>query len=116
MEVRVQQTPERRKGILHFMEQQNVSSEGHSLEWQAEYEFWTKIISDEVSRSRWNEGFEPLETHLYEIKDSRGRIRKYVGTTRICSRDFQASAYPDHDANGRPTLKLKICVAPRKHT
>lgn len=97
------------------MEQENVSPQGHSAEWQAEYEFWTKIISDQTARLRWNEGFEPVDCHLYELKDERGRTRKFVGKTRICHRDFEVSAYPDHDPNGQPTLRLKICVAPRKH-
>lgn len=97
------------------MEQESVSPKEHNAEWQAQYEFWTKIISDETARLRWNEGFEPLECHLYELADERGRTRKYVGTTKICGRDFECRLYPAHDANGRETLKLLIRVATRKH-
>lgn len=94
------------------MPPENVSPE--AAEWAAQYEFWTKIISDETARLRWNEGFEPLECHLYELHDERGRLRKYVGSTRICGRDFEVNAYPSHDSEGKITLKLFIRVSLRK--
>lgn len=87
----------------------------HQTQWQAEYDFWTKIISDEVARRRFNEGFEPVDCQLYGLKDAQGRIREFVGTVRICHRDFECTAYPSRDAGDRETLKLRIRVAPRKH-
>lgn len=87
-------------------------SEAH---WDAEYQFWTKIISDEVARRRFNEGFEPVDCQLYELKNERGQTRKFIGSARICGRDFQCSVYPEHDAEGKPTLKLKIRVSPREY-
>lgn len=96
------------------MPQEDVCS-SESAEWQAQYEFWTKLISDEVARRRFNEGFEPVDVELYELKNPYGEIKKFVGTTRICGRDFECTAYPGHEEAGNATLKLSIRVAKRKH-
>lgn len=96
------------------MAQENVPQQEASAEWQAQYEFWTKIISDEVARRRFNEGFEPIDAKLYSLKDARG-LSQYVGTVRICGRDFDCNAWPTHDAEGRPFLQLKIRVHSRKN-
>lgn len=79
-----------------------------------EYEFWTKIISDEVARSRFNEGFEPIDASLYQFDGPHDR-NEYFGIVRICGRDFNINAWPSHDANDQPVLHLRIRVKPRKN-
>ena len=95
------------------MANENPQESEPSLEWAAQYEFWTRIIGDEVARLRFNEGFEPIDVHLYEVK--RGSYSRFIGQTKICGRDFECTVVPWHDAEGRATLKLSICVSPRKH-
>ena len=88
-----------------------MSAASPTTDWQAhyaaEYEFFNKIIVDEVARRRLNDGFEPIDAQLYRFKNN------WVGTTRICHRDFAITLWPDFDAQGRPILKLKIRATPR---
>jgi hypothetical protein len=79
-----------------------MSTDQSATDWQTEYEFYNKIIVDEVARRRFNDGFEPIDAELYRYKNN------WVATTRICHRDFAITAWPDFDATGRPILKLKI--------
>lgn len=76
-------------------------------DWRAEYDFWVRIISDEVARRRFNEGFEPIDIELFEAKDSRGRWR-LIGKTRICGRDFAATLIETRSQEGQKIFKLSI--------
>jgi hypothetical protein len=80
-----------------------------NAEWEAEYEFWNKIITGEVARLRWNGGFEPLECDLY--RDG----REWIGKTRICHRDFRVTATETFDGGGKRILRLAIGLAARLH-
>ena len=70
--------------------------------WQAEYDFYRKIIEDEVARNRWNQGFEPLDCELYKSGP------RWIGRTRLCHRDFRVSAFETFDSGGRAVLKLSV--------
>lgn len=76
--------------------------ESPTEEWEAQYEFFNKIITDEVARLRWNDGFEPVECELYKSG------RRWIGRTRICHRDFHVIAREGFDPKGKTILKLSI--------
>ena len=74
--------------------------------YQAEYEFWNRLITDEVARRRFNNGYEPIECELYRSG------KRWIGRTRICHRDFRVSATETFDSSGRAILKLSIRAIP----
>lgn len=82
-------------------------------QWQAEYEFWTKIIGDEVARRRLNEGFEPIDIDLYELTQAKEKRSVYYGKTLICGRNFCATIRQARDINGQKYWKLSIRVEHR---
>jgi hypothetical protein len=71
-------------------------------DWKAEYEFFHKIILDEVDRLRFNNGFEPLNLELYETDHG------YVGSGKLGRRTVRALGWFSFDQNGRKILKLSI--------
>ena len=79
-----------------------MSTDATATDWQAEYDFYRKIIEDEVARLRWNQGFEPLEAELYKSG------RRWIGRTRICYRDFRVTATDSFDSRGRAILKVSV--------
>lgn len=70
--------------------------------WQAEYEFWNKIITDEVARRRFNDGFEPIDAELIKSGD------RLIGKVRICHRDFRVIVYPTISDKGQKIFKLQV--------
>jgi hypothetical protein len=78
--------------------------------WDAEYNFWHKIITGEVERLRFNEGFEPVEVDLYPTSPS--SKNKFVGLCQIGHRHFRAVAFEAFDAKGNKVLRLQIHVQP----
>ncbi len=76
--------------------------------WQAEYDFWYRLISGEVERLRFNEGFEPIEADLYPTKGN-SKI-SFAGVLRIGRRSFRAVAFNSLDSNGNKVLRLVIHV------
>jgi hypothetical protein len=71
-------------------------------DWNAEYEFFHKIILDEVDRLRFNNGFEPLSLELYETEQG------YIGVGKLGRRTVRASGFFCFDGQGRKILKLFI--------
>jgi hypothetical protein len=81
-------------------------------DWDAEYQFWNKVISEEVERLRWNQGLEPCSVYLYPNLEKLGKRDRsqpdYIGLTRIGRREFQAIARITFDSEGRTVLKVDI--------
>jgi hypothetical protein len=75
--------------------------------WQAEYEFYRKIIADEVDRLRFNAGYEPIEVDLYPVTSQHAKM-KFIGTCRIGRQGFRAVAFPASDAQGNKVLRVQI--------
>jgi hypothetical protein len=71
-------------------------------DWNAEYEFFHKIILDEVDRLRFNNGFEPLSLELYETDHG------YIGTGYLGRRTVRAFGWFCFDSAGKKMLKLSI--------
>jgi len=58
--------------------------------WQAEYEFWHKIITEEVDRLRFNGGYEPLQVLLYPRQNI--LYPDFIGETLIGHKRFRVTA------------------------
>jgi hypothetical protein len=84
------------------------SPAGLETDWDAEYKFWHKIISEEVERLRFNEGYEPIEVDLYATDLRRGP--DFVGETQIGHVRFEVRAHWWTDS--KKTLRVKILKAP----
>ena len=76
--------------------------------WQAEYDFWHRLITGEVERLRFNEGFEPIEVDLYPT--TRNSKISFAGLVRIGHRRFRAVAFNAFDSGGNKVLRLQIHV------
>ena len=77
------------------------------IDWQAEYEFYRKIIADEVDRLRFNAGYEPIEVDLYPVTSQYAKI-KLIGICRIGRQRFRAVAFPAGDHDGNEVLRVQI--------
>ena len=71
-------------------------------DWQAQYEFWHKFISDEVARLRFIGGYEPLDCELYPIGDS------WIGLCKVATIPFSVRACPGYDSDGKRILRLAV--------
>jgi len=87
--------------------EQNATVEAH---WQAEYEFFHKLLSEEVDRLRWNDGLEPVEVDLYPVKVEDKSDPLFVGSMRIGSNHFAALGTWCRDGEGSRVLKVRINV------
>jgi len=83
--------------------EQNATVEAH---WQAEYEFWHKILTEEVDRLRFNDGYEPVELDLYCT--GKNQHPAFFGKCRIGKRSFRSIAHWTVDAEGRKVLRIHI--------
>jgi hypothetical protein len=80
-----------------------------STDWNAEYNFWHKIISEEVERLRFNQGFEPFCVELYA---SAGDRLAYIGKTQIGHAQFNVTGRWAHDCAGKKVLRVEVLKAP----
>ena len=79
--------------------------------WMSQYTFWHKIIIEEVERLRFNEGYEPIEVHLYPVRRNAGSPYggvAYLGKTQIGHHQFQAIGTEAFDDNGVRMLTVEI--------
>jgi len=77
--------------------------------WQAEYEFFHKIITDEVERLRFNDGLEPIDFDLYPVaRTAFNRKTDYVARLRIARRHFNAIAFHSTDKDGNKILRVQL--------
>jgi hypothetical protein len=79
-------------------------------DWNNEFNFWHKIISEEVERLRFNDGYEPIRIDLYDTGQTHGWA--FVGKTRVGHVAFRAIGYWTYDSAGRKILRLAITKAP----
>lgn len=83
--------------------------------WSAEYDFWYKIISGEVERLRFNDGYEPVEVDLYPTGKQKGVPGPdYIGTTMIGRQKFHAVGQFSPGAGGKKILRVSILLEPGK--
>ena len=75
--------------------------------WQGEYEFFRKIITDEVDRLRFNDGYEPVDVDLYPAG------QKFTGATKIRRTQFRAIAFWCVDSHGKKILRVQIRPEPK---
>jgi hypothetical protein len=84
-----------------------------ALDWNAEYNFYRKIILDEVERLRWNDGLEPIDVDLYEVKKTRLSDPDLIGTCRLGHQNFVAIAFKTFDSKGKKILRLQLRAQPQ---
>jgi hypothetical protein len=75
-------------------------------DWNNEYNFWHAIISEEVERLRFNEGFEPIRVDLYPLETQHDPI--LVGKTQIGHTKFKARACWTYDKEGKKLLRVEV--------
>jgi hypothetical protein len=78
--------------------------------WQGEYEFFRKIITDEVDRLRWNKGLEPIEVDLYPVTVAGRNDPMFAGSLRVGRNQFAAIGTWVKDKAGAKVLKVRINV------
>jgi hypothetical protein len=83
-------------------------AQAEAAQWDAQYNFWHKIISEEVERLRFNGGYEPVRIDLYP--QDQGEVA-FLGETQIGHVKFQAVARWATDAGGRKVLRVSILKA-----
>lgn len=75
----------------------------------AEYEFWTRIITEEVERLRFNQGFEPLKFNLYPNLGKQKRLEPdFTGIAQIGRRKFRVVARKTFDADGGAVIQVEV--------
>jgi hypothetical protein len=77
--------------------------------WEAEYKFWRRLISEEVERNRFNQGFEPVSIDLYP---SEQKAAGFLGETQIGRRTFRAIGRWAFDSEGKRIVKLQLVPKP----
>jgi hypothetical protein len=80
-------------------------------DWRAEYNFWHRIIAEEVERLRFNDGFEPVRVDLYPLSSPTERLA-YIGKTQIGRTVFNATGRWAFDSDGKKVLRLEVLKAP----
>jgi hypothetical protein len=75
-------------------------------DWNNEYNFWHKIISEEVERLRFNEGYEPIQVDLYQATKKGGPA--FMGKTQIGHAHFRVEGKWQYDSKGNHILRVTI--------
>jgi hypothetical protein len=78
--------------------------------WVTEYNFWHRIISEEVERLRFNGGYEAFCVELYAT--GLGERLAFLGKTQIGHVAFNVTGRWSRDAAGRKVLRLEMLQAP----
>jgi hypothetical protein len=87
---------------------EKISMNDTQTNWHDEYHFWHKIISEEVDRLRFNQGFEPVQIDLYPV--DKGEF-DFLGETLVGHLRFKASAKWTRDQKGRKILRINVLKA-----
>ncbi len=82
-----------------------------ALHWDAEYNFWHKIISEEVERLRFNEGYEPVQVDLYPTTRKFGPA--FMGKTQIGHVHFRVEGKWQFDSKGNKFLRITVLKEPQ---
>jgi hypothetical protein len=78
-------------------------------DWNNEYNFWHKIISEEVERLRFNEGYEPIRFDLYPTLEHK---LAFIGKTRVGHANFKITAHWARDKQNVRLLRIEVLKAP----
>jgi hypothetical protein len=81
-----------------------------NAQWEAEYNFWHRIITEEVERLRFNGGYEPITADLYPWSDKDGPA--LLGYTQIGHVKFRVTASWARDKSARKILRVQIKKGP----
>jgi hypothetical protein len=79
------------------------------VDWLAEYNFYHRIISEEVERLRFNDGYEPIYVDLYPSKQR--SAPDFQGKTQVGHVPFNVTADWNVDSNGVKILRVRILKA-----
>jgi hypothetical protein len=79
--------------------------------WDAEYNFWHKIITEEVERLRFNGGYEPISVDLYPATRKFGPA--FMGKTQVGHVHFRVEGKWHYDRAGNQMLRVTILKDPR---
>jgi hypothetical protein len=79
--------------------------------WDAEYQFWHKIISEEVERMRFNGGYEPISVDLYPATKKFGPA--FMGKTIVGHVHFRVEGKWHYDRDGNQILCVTILKDPQ---
>lgn len=72
--------------------------------WQAQYEFWHKILTEEVERRRFNEGYEPIDITMYFDTQT----NQWMGKFRLGTKTFHALAWMSRDKLSKRIQRVQI--------
>jgi hypothetical protein len=88
------------------MPESTLAPEAH---WLAEYNFWHKIITEEVERLRFNGGYEPIYIDLYQSKQR--AAPDFQGKTQVGHARFNVTADWGLDSNEVNILRVRLLKA-----
>lgn len=87
---------------------QFATPEAAQAYWEAEYEFWCKLIAAEVTRERLGNGLEVIEIDLYPMVKAKPRQPDFIGKTHLGRALYYAIATTAFDKEGKKVLRLKL--------
>jgi hypothetical protein len=97
---------------LKICERELARREGEKLYWDSEFNFWHKIVAEEVARLRFNQGFEPVSINLYPCPTGSGAPLDFIGKTQIGRAHFNATGRWARDSAGKKVLRVELLKAP----
>jgi len=81
--------------------------------WQAEYEFYHRIIAEEVDHLRVQTGLESLSVTLYPVqKKKKFSDPDFVGKTLLLGRTWYATLRYSFDEQDHSIIKFKLSPKP----
>jgi hypothetical protein len=95
---------------LRLCESELARRKNSSTYWDSEFAFWHKIISGDIERLRFNQGFEPITIELYPTGS--GASPAYLGKTQVGRSHFNVTGRWAQDSAGRKVLRVEVLKAP----
>ena len=90
-----------------------ASQSVHNAYWQAQYEFYHRIISEEVDHLRVQSGLETLRVTLYPVqKKKRFSDPDFIGKALLLGRTYYATVHNSFDDANRRIIKFKLSPKP----
>jgi hypothetical protein len=103
------ENPQVEKVLKIAQEDQRRRAQAEAEHWDAEYNFWHKIITEEVERLRFNGGYEPISIDLYPSQQK--AAPDFQGKTQVGHVRFNVTADWARDSNGVKILRVRILKA-----